>query len=124
MKVITILVPVEGVTVHLRAVASTTNPEAVIVVPDGVEASPASKAVTSRSPSQPFPTEVHDASYVIKRLRKLRVKSEAAAINSIKAMFQFNTPVSDTEAKKRLEEARRKGLLKIDGAGKITFKDA
>jgi hypothetical protein len=54
----------------------------------------------------------------------LRVKSESAAINSIKAMFQFNTPLSDAEAKKRLHEARRKGLLKIDSAGKITFKDA
>ena len=123
MKVIAILVPVEGVTIRLKAHPDVVDPQIVVVVPDGIEVLP-----NPTDPSHPIPSlndnlEVHDAAYIVKRLRKLRVRSAAAAINSIKAMFQFTTPLTDAAAKKRLDEARRKGLLTIDVGGRITFRD-
>ncbi|MEX2149419.1 MAG: hypothetical protein WD793_04360 [Steroidobacteraceae bacterium] len=124
MKSITIQVPPEGVTLQLRAKPNAVDPQAVLVLPADVDVVLTSKTLPNKAPPSSVPATSHDAAYVVSRLRKLRVKSEAAAINSIKAMFQFQTPISDAEAKNRLNEARRKGLLKIDATGKITFKDA
>lgn len=124
MRAITVLVPPDGVTLLLKVDPGAKSAEAIIVIPDGVDVSPQCPPVlkTPTAIAQPN-TKAHDVQYVVDRLRKLKVRTEAAAINSIKAMFQFTEPLTDQDAKKRLTEAGRKGLLKIDAAGRIVFRD-
>jgi hypothetical protein len=124
MRAITVSVPPEGLTVSLKVRSGATSAEAVVVVPDNVEVSAQHHppAEPSAPPGRKAPP--HDVRFVVERLRKLKVKTTAAAINSIKAMFQFTEPLTDDDAKKRLSEAQRKGFLRIDTAGKISFRDA
>jgi hypothetical protein len=123
MQAKTILVPPEGVTILLRARPGAKSAEVVVVAPDDVEVSTQNEAI-SPPPERARPNAAaSDARYIVERLRKLKVKTEAAAINSIKAMFQFTEPLTDEAAKKRLTEAQRKGFLKIDAVGKIVFRD-
>jgi hypothetical protein len=118
MQAITVMVPPEGLTLLLKPRPGAKSSQAVVVASDDVEISPSASA----SPSRSAPTQ--DAQYIVERLRKLKVKTEAAAINSIKAMFQFTEQLTEQGAKKRLAEAQKKGLLKIDAAGRIAFRDA
>ena len=129
MRAVTVAVPSEGATIELTVRSSSKDATVIVVVPEGVEvlpivAMPASpercKRLATQAP-KPVDTEGHGSKYIAERLRKLKVKSEAAAINSIKAMFQFTTPITDADAKARLKAAAKDGFLKIDSAGRIDF---
>lgn len=126
MRSVTVSIPLEGTTLVLKPQHGA-KAEAIVVVPEGVEVSVLSDDVRSAE-SQAAPRRATaptpDTRYIVDRLRKLKVKTEAAAINSIKAMFQFTEPLDDQGARKRLSEAQRKGFLKVDAAGKISFTDA
>lgn len=117
----------------LRAGAS--SGRAVIVASDDVEiryADPApAAAATSKSPASKkyskAPTSkesARDLNVVLKRLLKLRPTKRGAAINSIKAMFQFDAPISDDAANKILEGLRSRGSLTIDADDKLQFRNA
>jgi hypothetical protein len=64
-------------------------------------------------------TQTGDVDSIAKRLTKLKPTKRAAAVNSIKAMFQFDEPISDEAANKILEDLRRRGTLTIDAADRI-----
>lgn len=135
MKNIVIAVPPAGASVQLVLRAGASSGQAVIVASDDVEIrytdlaaaaaatpkSPPSKN-NSNAPTQKEPARDLDA--VLKRLLKLKPSKRAAATNSIKAMFQFDAPISDEAANKMLEDLRRKGFLTIDANDKLQFRNA
>jgi hypothetical protein len=97
--------------------------EAVVVLPDGVKLSQAA-AVTPKptTPKKaPASSPAQDSKSIVHRLRKLKVKDVAGAINSIKAMFQFNDPKTDAQAEALLRKAQRDGLVEIASSGKVTL---
>jgi hypothetical protein len=107
--------------------------QAVIVASDDVEvrlAEPASGAVapakasprsTSARKASAAKTQTGDLDSIAKRLLKLKPTKRSAAVNSIKAMFQFDKQISDGAANKILEDLRRRGTLTIDAADRIRF---
>lgn len=62
-----------------------------------------------------------DLNYILKRLVKLKPSTRTAAVNSIKAMFQFQSPMSDQEANRTLHDLHKQRLLTIDAAHKILY---
>src|SRR5215211_4292162 len=119
MKNIAIPVPA-GASVQLVLRAGATSGQAVIVASEDVEvhyADPAAAtAVTPQSPqgksNSKAPTQNNpnrDLDAILKRLRKLKPNNRTAAINSIKAMFQFDAdaPLTDESASKILEDLCR-----------------
>lgn len=135
MKNITIEVPRTGTTVKLVLRAGASAGQAVIVASDDVEillteTSPVAPALAKSPPGMnsgktPAPKlKPDDLDGILKRLRKLNPTKRATAVNSIKAMFQFDAPISDETANKILEDIRRRGDLTIDTNDKIRFRNA
>lgn len=75
------------------------------------------KAATPKAPAR-------DLDAIFKRLTKLKPTKRATAVNSIKAMFQFDAPINDEEANKILEALRRRGNLTIDANDKLQIRNA
>lgn len=128
MKNITIEIPRAGVSVQLVLRAGASPGQAVIVASDDVEirvADAAPRPVDGARVSQPSGskggTTAKDPDAILKRLLKLKVSTRGAAVNSIKAMFQFDTPINDEAASKLLEDQVRRGALTIDGNERIRF---
>ena len=128
MKNIAIEVPTGGVSVQLVLRAGASPGQAVIVVSDDVEIRVAEAApgiangskVPPRSASK-SETTAKDPDAILKRLQKLKVATRGAAVNSIKAMFQFDAPINDEAANTLLEDLVGRGGLSIDANGKIRF---
>lgn len=68
--------------------------------------------------------QVANLDLILKRLIKLKPTNRDAAVNSIKAMFQFDAPISKETANKILEDLRKRGSLTIDSNDKIQFRPA
>lgn len=135
MKNIIIEVPRNGASVQLVLRAGASSGQAVIVASDDVEirlAEPAPTAATqpkaspatnnSKAPAPKAPAQDLDA--ILKRLTKLKPAKRGTAINSIKAMFQFDSPINDKQANKILEALRRRGNLTIDANDKLQIRNA
>ncbi len=61
------------------------------------------------------PTKVTDTiKYVIERLPKSKPKKKSSLVNSIKAMFQFQGGVSDSDVNKIISELQKRKYLKIE----------
>lgn len=58
---------------------------------------------------------------IAKRLVKLKPKNKDAALNSIKAMFQFTDPLDDEAANSLLDDLKKKGMVSVSTDGKLTF---
>ena len=84
-------------------------------------ATPTPKSPTSKNSGKP---PAHDLDAIFKRLTKLKPNKRATAVNSIKAMFQFDAPISDEQANKILEDLRRRGKLTIDANDKLQIRNA
>jgi hypothetical protein len=135
MKNITIEVPRSGTAVKLVLRAGASTGQAIIVASDDVEillmeaappvpARPKSPPSTSNGKVPTPKTPSHDLDAILKRLLKLKPTKRAAAVNSIRAMFQFDSPISEETANKFLEEICRRGDLTIDANNKIRFCNA
>ena len=135
MKNIIIEVPRTGASVQLVLRAGASSGQAVIVASDDVEirlAEPAPAAATrpetpaatnnTKAPAPKAPAQDLDA--IFKRLTKLKPTKRATAINSIKAMFQFNAPINDEQANKIFEALRRRGNLTVDANDKLQIRIA
>src|SRR6187399_3198475 len=114
MKNIIIEVPRNGASVQFVLRAGASSGQAVIVASDEVEirlAEPASAAAPPPKTSAPTnnakvsasKATAHDLDAIFKRLTKLKPTKRATAVNSIKAMFQFDAPIDDEHANKILE---------------------
>jgi len=135
MKNITIEIPRAGASVELSLRAGASSGQVVIVASDDVEIrlKEAAPAVATRpkslpvtntgKPPTPKPT-THDLDTILKRLLKLKPTKRVTAVNSIKAMFQFDAPISDETANKILEDLHRRGALIIDAHDRIQFRNA
>ena len=75
------------------------------------------KATAPKAPAR-------DLDAILKRLTKLKPTKRATAVNSIKAMFQFDAPINDNEANKILEALGRRGNLTIDANDKLQIRNA
>jgi hypothetical protein len=84
---------------------------------------PKAPAATSNGKSAAPKAPAHDLDAIFKRLTKLKPTKRATAVNSIKAMFQFDTPINDDEANKILEALRRRGNLTIDANDKLQIRN-
>ena len=133
MKNITIEVPHNGVSVQLVLRAGASSGQAIVVASEEVEirlAEPAPAATAKAPPgtnNSELPTTKEpklDLDTILKRLIKLKTTKRAKAANSIKAMFQFDAPITDEAANKILEDLRRRGSLTIDANNKLEFCDA
>ena len=135
MKNIIIEVPKNGASVQFVLRAGASSGQAVIVASDDVEirlAEPAIAATPQPKTSAPkqngeapaSASPADDLDTIFKRLTKLKPNKRATAVNSIKAMFQFDTPISDDEANKILEALRRRGNLTIDANDKLLIRSA
>ena len=135
MKNIAIAISPAGASVQLILRAGASSGQAVIVASDDVEIrytdpAPAAKPTGKSPPSKdngkaPAPkAPANDLDTIFKRLTKLKPTKRATAVNSIKAMFQFDAPINDDEANKILEALRRRGNLTIDANDKLQIRNA
>lgn len=132
MKSITIEVPRAGKTFQLVLRAGASAGQAIVVVSEdveirSVETSPVTTALSKSPPSTNNgktaapKLKPDDLDGILHRLRKLNPTKRAATVNSIKAMFQFDAPISDDKANNILEQIRRRGDLSIDSNDKVRF---
>ena len=135
MKNIIIEVPRTGASVQLVLRAGASSGQAVIVASDDVEIRLAEPAPTpAAQPKSPLNANngkaaatkapARDLDAIFKRLTKLKPTKRATAVNSIKAMFQFDAPITDEAANKILEDLRRRGNLTIDANDKLQLRNA
>ena len=128
MRAVTVAVPPEGATIELAVRKGSKGATVIVVVPEGIDVLPVSSPQRRKRPAIPAstPVEAEDqgSQYIAERLRKLKVRSEAAAINSIKAMFQFTTPMTESDAKSRLKAAAKDGDVLAPWADSLAGGDA
>jgi hypothetical protein len=135
MKNIIIEVPRNGASIQLALRAGAARGQAVIVASDDVEIRlqqpvPAEAALgkplpaTDDGKSHSTKAKPHDLDLILKRLLKLKPTKHATAANSIKAMFQFDAPITDEAANKILEDLSRRGHLSFDTNDKLQFRNA
>jgi|GEM_PF-5566085 hypothetical protein len=127
MKNIIIEVPRNGASVQLVLRGGASSGQAVIVASDEVEvrlAKPVSVPAAQPKPAASGKPPAPDLDTILKRLAKLKTTTRKAAVNSIKAMFQFADPISDDDANKILEDLRKRGSLSIDANDKLQFRNA
>lgn len=135
MKSITIEVPRAGKTFQLVLRAGASAGNAVIVVSEDVEIRPvetaSGKTVLPKSPPTTNRTKASapklkpdDLDGILQRLRKLNPTKRAATVNSIKAMFQFDTPINDEKANGILDALCKRGEVIIEANDKIRFRHA
>jgi hypothetical protein len=134
MRSIEIEVSPKGVRLVVTSSARAGIAKAIFVVPDGVEVhlAPQEPDPPKSEPANRRPKPSNGAAAkqalepreIAARLKKLKVKNRQGAVNSIKAMFQFTTPLSDGEAAKKLAALKSARLLSVDADGRVTFPDA
>ena len=134
MKTILIDVPEAGTSVHFVLKKGAGSGQVAVVVTDDVEIRDHNSQQTNSTDAKPvLPTNrgkatsnksgSFDLELIFKRLLKLKPTKRASAINSIKAMFQFDAPITDQTAEKILESLRKNGGLSIDSHGRIQFRN-
>lgn len=124
MKNITIEIPKDGASVQFVLRSGALSGKVVIVASDDVEVrlgDPQPKPVVQPKPAVKTPSR--DLDTILKRLTKLKPTKRAAAINSIKAMFQLTDPISDVEANKFLDGLCKRGSISIDANDKLHIND-
>jgi len=127
MKNIIIEVPKNGASVQLVLRVGASSGQAVIVASDDVEirlAEPLPIPTAQPKPAANGKAPARDLDSILKRLTKLKPTKRAAAVNSIKAMFQLTDPIGDDEANKILEALRKRGSLTIDANDKLQIRNA
>ena len=134
MKNIAIAVPPAGASVQLVLRAGASSGQAVIVASDDVEihytepraaeVGPKSPPIKNNSKAPTSKATAHDLDTILKRLLKLKPTKRVTATNSIKAMFQFDAPITDEAANKILDDLRKRGSLTVDANDKIQFRNA
>jgi hypothetical protein len=78
-----------------------------------MESKPIAKKAKPQEVQQP--TKVTDTvKHVIERLPKAKPKKKSSLINSIKAMFQFQGGISDSDVNKIISELQKRKYLKIE----------
>ena len=83
---------------------------------------PIPPSATQQPPTTKGKSPARDLDSILKRLIKLKTTKRAAAINSIKAMFQLTDPMDDQEANRILESLHKRGSLSIDANDKLKFR--
>lgn len=133
MKNINIQIPPSGKSLRLALRQGACSGQVIVVASDEVEIHVAEEASVEDVHADDRPTQsravkasrakvpADDLDAILKRLLKLKPTKRIAAVNSIKAMFQFNAPISDEAAEGILEKLRRRGCLHIDEQDKIRF---
>lgn len=132
MKTINIAIQPSGKSLRLDLRQGASFGQVIVVASDEVEIHVADEAAAAdHAKARPTQTPLvkspvpkapdNDLDAILKRLLKLKPTKRIAAVNSIKAMFQFNAPISDEAAEGILEKLRRRGSLHIDEQGKIGF---
>lgn len=135
MKNILIEVPRNGASVQLVLREGALSGQAVIVASEDVEirlaepapvATPQPKTPAAKNKGKAITPKAsaHDLDAIFKRLAKLKPVTRKAAVNSIKAMFQFDAPISDEQANEILEALRKRGHLAIDANDKLKIRNA
>lgn len=135
MKNIIIEVPRTGASVEFILHAGASCGQVVIVTSDEVEIRLKESVPEAATRPKPLPVtnggkattpkpKTDDLDTILKRLLKLKPTKRVTAVNSIKAMFQFDAPISDQTANKILEDLRKRGSLTIDAKDKIQFRNA
>jgi hypothetical protein len=122
MKSVTIDIPLGGTQIEIHPRNQAT--QVVVVLPDDVELRVSSIAASGAQPSEKkseTTAKKSDLSTIAKRLRKLKVSTRAAAENSIKAMFQFEEPIGESECQQIFDRLLKQGLVKLNAKGKIEF---
>ena len=128
MKSITIEIVGGGAGVQLILPPGVSYAQAVVVTDDEVDirvapivSSPPARPTPASKPTAVTKRTVVDYDLIVKRLRKLNTTNRVGAINSIKAMFQFDSPINEDTAAEILDDLKRRGSLSMDEKGKITF---
>lgn len=121
MRSIPIKVSQNGLWLYLRNKIASGTAKVIILAPEEIEVKPVVITQPTEKIEPGSNKTRYSLEYIAVRLRKLKVKSEPAAINSIKAMFQFNEALNDQNVNKILSELKRTNLIKIDPAGGISF---
>lgn len=132
MKTTTIEVPRDGAAVQLILRPEASPAQAVIVAADEVEVrfcsieAPAAPAPVPAAPSAKndtcfTPKSCLDHDGVLASLIKLNPKNRTGAVNAIRTMFQFTSPISAQAANKMLDDLQRSGDLNIHQDGSVEF---
>jgi len=129
MKSVTLDVPPDGLLLQLTARRRTASSQTVLVLADDVElrviaetTTNAAEARIARATRKRSPTSrKDDLSFILKRLLKLKPSTRAAVENSVKAMFQFESPLSDKELGQIVDRLCEQGSITIDAKGKVRY---
>lgn len=132
MKSTTIEVPRDGAAVQLILRPGASPAQAVIVATDDVEVrfsnievpavpAPAPEAHPARTETTFTPKSCLDHDGVLASLVKLNPRNRTGAVNAIRTMFQFTSPISAQAANKMLDDLHRHGDLNIHQDGSIEF---
>ncbi len=127
MKHFSIQIPSGGVSVQLTLSQGLPSGQVVIVASDEVQIRQLPDTKGGGAPtSASFDTATRlklppgiDLETIHARLWKLRPTKRTAALNAIKTMFQFTTPISESSARLILEELRHRGFLSISAEDKL-----
>jgi hypothetical protein len=89
------------------------------------EANPENRAKSAgqtekKDPNNKKEANSNDIEYVIERLRKLKPAKKASIINSIKAMYQFQGGISDSDIERIISLLQKKKYINIEN-NKVTF---
>ncbi len=133
MKTMTIELPRDGAALQLVLRGGTSSAQVVIVSTDDVEVSsdslklppvsavPAAPAAPAKSETTFTPKSCLDHDGVLASLIKLNPRNRTGAVNAIRTMFQFTSPISAQAANKMLDDLQRSGDLNIHQDGSIEF---
>ena len=64
---------------------------------------------------------VETIEYVAERLLKLKPSKRKSLVNSVRAMFQFQGGISETDEENIIKELQKKNFITIDSNNRVTY---
>lgn len=59
--------------------------------------------------------------YVVERLFKLKPSKKKALVNSVRAMFQFQGGISESDEEKIIKDLQKNNYIQIDSNNRVTY---
>ncbi len=59
--------------------------------------------------------------YVVERLLKLKPSKKKALVNSVRAMFQFQGGISESDEEKIIKDLQKNNYIQIDSNNRVTY---
>lgn len=107
----------------MRKIGSTSSGSVIVEMTEAEFVRLEKAAVVAAKPAKPM-AHNERVDYVRDRLKKLNPKDKEAAINSIKAMFQFHGGITPEESERVIASLQKEKFIAIDEKSKLRFLSA